>query len=792
MIKKAIIILVLISIFSILNIYLFNSALEFSKEFPFKRTLSGNTLITKIDTAGPCCKFMNKIIKIEDDVTDSNNIMEILNKYKDREALNITLLDTEGNIIFKRIPRGKNNDYLLFLIFLIMFGNIHYLWGSVVYLTRQNELRSKHYFFSSISLSLFYFATVDQFTFRHFFIGTIITILLIGFLSIHLGYILTNQRMNKYKSILILVFSFIIIFLFYKGIQESTINVILFIYLLFCLSLTILKLLYEIIRDKNPYVIWRHLTLILGIFIGSFFPALNIVFSSISDYSLPVCLFSGATLLFPIIVGNAFLRYNQYDFYGFKIFQLNDIKLLSYNIVTALLMSVLLFSLSSISTFTFYTVFNWLVSILIAIVILNFLHFLISINDRDYQNIDNYAFSAQKIFEFSSSPESLINKLNLVFHEIIEVSGAASLKLIMFFETKDKSNSNISNYIELLPKETDIYTFMSSNKGIIFKYALSRNSAVEEKIYDFLEERNYILAIPIIENKKIIGALMTGERFPKRFYTNADIHYLKTAGSQALQLIKNDCLYKDYILKKQYEKELDNASYVQMRLFPKVTLDRDRGMDISFYYRPYLRVIGDYFDFFRIDEDRTSIIIGDVSGHGLSTAMILSAVNGITHAMLLEVKAIEKTCDEINSFLNNTYKGIELITLFIGIFDRKTKLLEYVNAGHGAPLLIKKNEKKIRQIEGRTKILGADPDAKYTTSSINLEKDDELILYTDGAMEIYNEKTDSGINEEKFMQIITDNIDKDVDKKIIEIEKNIKYHSEAIKDDITIICVKIH
>ena len=118
-------------------------------------------------------------------------------------------------------------------------------------------------------------------------------------------------------------------------------------------------------------------------------------------------------------------------------------------------------------------------------------------------------------------------------------------------------------------------------------------------------------------------------------------------------------------------------------------------------------------------------------------------------------------------------------------------MMDFINAGHQAPILIRKNENQIRQIEGRSKILGADPDADYSASCINLLKDDEIILYTDGVMEIYNEKTDSGINEEKFIKIISDNLEKDIDGKIIEIEKKIKYFSEDIKDDITIIGVKV-
>ncbi len=790
--------LVLLSLlFLLLSLYLFNNIVEFSEIFPFKRILLGNTLKGKIDIAECSVKFGTRIIKIEGEDANAGNTIDLLTKYKIKNELNITL-DSEGQAINKTIIKINNNrDYILFLSLFMLFGVIHYIWGCVAYLYRPDEMRSKLFLYFSITLSSLYYTVIILFTSgeNELFI---LAVLAMGFMNIFLGAYLTNQKIGRTTLAVIFISATVIIIysaadIIMHQILNPAAYVLLFIYFAFCSSYTLFKLIYGFVKNNYSFIKWRYSVLLIVLFIGNSIPVLNLLLFLFSDLSFPVCIVSGLTLLSPLIAGNAFLRYNQYDFSGFKIFRVIDFKLLFYDLFVSVLSAILIYSLLAISTFSYQNILYAFTVVFMLMLLLNSQHFLLRrLKNYGYENKDKYAFSTHKIAELCSSSGTVKNKLKNVYQEISELSGTIAVKLVLFLDAKDEYYLTLGKYMEVLPKNSDLYYLINLNNGIILKYALIRNSVLEERVYDFLEKRNFILAIPLLELSDIKGVLLVGERASKGFYSDADIHYFQTVVYQILQLIESDRLFKDYSLKKQYEKELDNASYVQLRLFPKATLKRDRGIDISFFYRPYLRVIGDYFDFFKIDGDRTAIVIGDVSGHGLSTAMVLSAVNSITHAMLREQTNFERTFIEINNYLNKSYRGIELITLFIGIFNRKTKAMEYINAGHGAPLLIRKQKRKIRRIEGRSKILGADPDAVYLPSSINLARNDELILYTDGVMEIYNENTGAGLNEERLIKIISENLEKDLDGKIIEIEKNVKIHSKDIKDDITIIGVKVH
>jgi len=244
-------------------------------------------------------------------------------------------------------------------------------------------------------------------------------------------------------------------------------------------------------------------------------------------------------------------------------------------------------------------------------------------------------------------------------------------------------------------------------------------------------------------------------------------------------------------VKRGFEKELDLASSIQLRLLPKKAPER-KGMHISFYNRPFIKVTGDYFDFINIDKNRTAIIIGDVSGHGLSASMILSMTSSIMNAMLMEKLSIERAVEEINHFLNYRYNGVDLITMFVGVYNKSTRELIYVNAGHCTPVLIKSAKKEITSLEGRSKILGADPSANYFSSKCILGKNDEIILYTDGLVEIFNENMDAQLNEKILMDIIYQHRNKNVDQKLKAIIDIIsEFKNGAIRDDITIIGIQI-
>ncbi|MDY6969922.1 MAG: PP2C family protein-serine/threonine phosphatase, partial [Spirochaetota bacterium] len=170
----------------------------------------------------------------------------------------------------------------------------------------------------------------------------------------------------------------------------------------------------------------------------------------------------------------------------------------------------------------------------------------------------------------------------------------------------------------------------------------------------------------------------------------------------------------------------------------------------------------------------------------------LSVVSSITHVMLQEKKSISETLEEINHYLNFRCDGVELVTFFISIYNKKTKEFEYINAGHRTPILIKKDTGELSFLEGKASILGALPNVDYSSSTLTFNRGDEMILYTDGLVEIYNDNTGEDYNDETLMRTISESIDLEIEDKLNSIIEKINlFKNGSIRDDIIIIGIEV-
>lgn len=774
-----------------LNIVIFTMARDFSEIYPFHRIITGNALTYEIDFADSVFPHGAVITKIEnEEIKGSNSLITVLGKYKKNIALTVTYKSGDTEKIIKIKKQNINNQYLVFLLFFIMYANIHYVWGILLIYRRPYEFRTRVYFYCSLLLSFFYFILVEHFTFNQFQILYMLLALIGSFMLILIGYSLLTERISWKVLTAAAITAGIITGKNLISGQKVLPYTEIMLFLLACTAFTIFKVLKDTRKIRYSIISGRNILLMSGLAVGLLIPLLSCLVYFYQWFDFSLCLISALTFVFPVFLGNYFIKYDQYDNYGFNLFQKKDILMFLANTLVAVLCSVLLYSITYTMPGINSIIFTIIIGIFVFMLFNGLRLFGRQLNRIKFEDKDYYAASLQNIAELVSFHYDLSLKIENIFFEIIRLTEASTLKLVVFNDSLDESFANAGKYIEKQSPESELGKFLNKNRWIILKYSLIKASKKEERIYRFLEERDLVLIVPVFDDREVTCALLIGEK-KRGLYSSDDVYYFDTVAHQLYHLIKNDNLYRDYINKRHYEKELDNASYVQLRLFPKTAPDEDRGLDITFFYRPYLRVIGDYFDFFNIDENNTAIVIGDVSGHGLSAAMILSAVNSITYTMFREKVSFEETFDEINYFLTRSYKGIELITLFVGIYDRTTREMTFINAGHSAPILIKKGKNELRFIDERCKILGADPQAVYSSSKLTLESNDELFLYTDGVIEIYDEATGEELNEDILVRILKENIEKSIDGKIIEIEKSIRFHSKYIKDDITLLGVKI-
>ncbi len=771
----------MIALMALMNMYVISTASTRSHVYPFSRILLGDQLTASIGEPIQPEPFGARALmhdegKREPAIRDTH--------------IQQTLIGNDGKSLGNVYYSGRNTNLIWFYAFLLIVGNVHLVFSIIVFAFRNAGHQSKLFIVLSLLQGIWYFFITEHFFSSWVHVAFPIFSIFLAFAVFLSGFYLSGKRPGIRADIIFAVCTVMFIIIAYTPLFHFSLRiktVFMFIYISLFSLFSFLNLLITILRTQDSYAIKNMLPSLCGIAISFIVPPFIFALCFLKEVPFYIQYASIFSLALPLFMGQNIFYYN---IFSSKFFFLRSSILFIVNILTALIMACLLFFIAQNVHTVPYLIF-WLIVCFIVFTALiaasrKFRRRLANtlVTDRA-----NHSRSLQNVEMLAATPEELDFKIERIFTELSLILGVSEMRLLLFGEGTELIKTKESGLLERLSKDCDLAKYFTSEKGALFSYELIRWSPFEERIVRFMQRRQCILAIPIFTENEIIGALLLGAKQNGELYFSHDISYLETIALQIRQMLENDRLLNNYFARRRFEMELDIASFVQSRLFPRNAPSSGK-IAISFYNRPYLKVTGDYFDFIEIDKKNTAIIIGDISGHGLAAAMILSMISSTFHTLLKEKIPIEGIIEEINYLLNNRYRGTELITLFAGIYNNATGELRYINAGHCAPILLHQATQSFSTLDGRSKIIGADPSALYLASIHNFESGDELFLFTDGATEIYDEKTGRSFSETNLIETIRKNINMDIEEKIHALIEKINLFGDSIKDDITLIAIK--
>lgn len=197
--------------------------------------------------------------------------------------------------------------------------------------------------------------------------------------------------------------------------------------------------------------------------------------------------------------------------------------------------------------------------------------------------------------------------------------------------------------------------------------------------------------------------------------------------------------------------ELDIAARIQQSILPRTfpAFPERKDFDLHAAMIPAREVGGDFYDFFLVDSDRLGVLVADVSGKGVPAALFMAVSRTLLKATALEGLAPGECLQRVNSRLCLDNRSEMFVTVFYAVLDTRTGAVEYGNAGHNPPYLLRRAT-TIETLE-RTgdMVLGAFETAPYRTKRTRLEPGDRLVLYTDGVTEAMN-GTDALFGEERL------------------------------------------
>ena len=303
-------------------------------------------------------------------------------------------------------------------------------------------------------------------------------------------------------------------------------------------------------------------------------------------------------------------------------------------------------------------------------------------------------------------------------------------------------------------------------------YAMSRAKSAESA-----EDSEHFLGVVYLDSRRASA------------FSKIERQILDALAVEAASILDNARLVEHERQRQRLEQELSIARDIQQALLPRGFRDYPH-LTVSGINLPCLSVGGDYFDVFPMSDDRTAFLIADVSGKGLGAALLTTMLQGALSGMSMGADP-GRVFNHINNFLCDHSEVGKYATMFFGVLSRDGDL-QYINAGHPSPLLLRGGELAEPFTEGSTPV-GLVPGANYQAACVKLQTDDTLILFSDGVTEAAD-PDDELFGVPRLREVLAGCNDSPLDriqKAVFDsVEKFSRGTSQA--DDITLLLVRYH
>lgn len=252
-----------------------------------------------------------------------------------------------------------------------------------------------------------------------------------------------------------------------------------------------------------------------------------------------------------------------------------------------------------------------------------------------------------------------------------------------------------------------------------------------------LDKMNAELLLSLPGRNRMMGVMALGPKRSEAAYSSADMKLLQALASQtglALEVSElARSLAAEAAQRERANREMEIAREVQERLFPQ-EIPELPGAKIAGFCRPALGVGGDYYDVIDLGEGRVGLAVGDVSGKGISAALLMASLRASLRGVTLDgPRDFAKLMHKVNRLVYEASASNRYATFFFASYDPATRRLDCVNAGHNPPVVLRGQE-TIR-LEADGPVVGLLPTAPYSEQSLTLQPGDLLVLYTDGISE---------------------------------------------------------
>ncbi|HBH84481.1 MAG TPA: serine/threonine protein phosphatase [Bacteroidales bacterium] len=216
------------------------------------------------------------------------------------------------------------------------------------------------------------------------------------------------------------------------------------------------------------------------------------------------------------------------------------------------------------------------------------------------------------------------------------------------------------------------------------------------------------------------------------------LNFIQTFSSIIIVAIENIRLFRESLLQEAMKKELELAARMQQMLIPDNSqMPKNPGIIVHGFYFPHYEVGGDYYDCLKLSETKTGFCIADVSGKGISAAILMSNFQASLRALFTHDINLETLVVKLNSIVVVNAAGEKFLTFFVARYDHKTGIMEYLNAAHNPPVLYDTVTGEVLHLQASCVGIGMldeIPNAKK--SDLQIKNYSKIVCYTDGLSEL--------------------------------------------------------
>jgi sigma-B regulation protein RsbU (phosphoserine phosphatase) len=301
--------------------------------------------------------------------------------------------------------------------------------------------------------------------------------------------------------------------------------------------------------------------------------------------------------------------------------------------------------------------------------------------------------------------------------------------------------------------------------------------------------KNYDYFIPFYHKSKPLAYALIGEFNTTDEMLNNDLNFIQTLINVIVVALENKKLFRERMESERFKREMELAQEVQNMLIP-LRFHKDSAVEIGAKYFPHQNIGGDYFDFIRINDHEFLWCIADVSGKGISAALLMANFQASLRAWAAVEDDLTNIVERLNQIVLKNTKGERFITLFVAKYNEHTRKLNFINAGHNPSILFSDGEAIPLKL-GTTMIGAFDELPFLNQGEVDVEPGSLIFNYTDGLMD-YDVPTQKTWDEDKLLDFVISNGNLSPDKfnQTLLDHLNLIVKGKPI-DDITLLTIRI-